>query len=557
MEDAREVMDLRATYEFLHRHEWIFNFAVTDFFTLKVWDYIPTEWRNSLESLSNAELNQVPFGFIKENWPESLKNFITMATNCSSPRKQICLFNPAVVSNTMKKGMNPKKIHEVSNMAAVIHEMCREHGVKVVIDIGSGLGYLGQVLSATYGYRVIGFESIASRSHGASKRNVKQSKQNKPHRTQNQGNDGNGGKSVNVDIEAEELSSLMETVTLELEDTKQCRQELTKLLYEHCLSEKEQLELKEGSKGLDDLRRMSDPARKVNSSNVECSMEQSVDQSNIDALSDTVSNSTPLSQSKHEIAQSITASKSDHLSQTVPMPNSTPVCMVGLHCCGDLTPTMLRLMRDLDVIQCLVCVSCCYHRMKEQSNKSIVNFPISKTVSETIRTSKVPDWSLTRFAMRLAAQETKARWQHQSAEEHDLHMKHVAYRGLVELYMEKEGTVLKKCHRKPAKKEHYGSFDAYVHGILERSTIEGKPLSEVEKDHHSANLKKLYVENEENFKYIEPITALQVVLQPVLETLITLDRMIFLRENGISAEIKPIFDEYVSPRNLALLANKT
>lgn len=46
---------------------------------------------------------------------------------------------------------------------------------------------------------------------------------------------------------------------------------------------------------------------------------------------------------------------------------STPqprVCMVGLHCCGDLTPTMLKCFNDLDCIRSLCCVSCCYHRMK-------------------------------------------------------------------------------------------------------------------------------------------------------------------------------------------------
>ena len=40
------------------------------------------------------------------------------------------------------------------------------------------------------------------------------------------------------------------------------------------------------------------------------------------------------------------------------------VCMVGLHCCGDLTPTMLKCFQELECIRSLCCVSCCYHRMK-------------------------------------------------------------------------------------------------------------------------------------------------------------------------------------------------
>ena len=39
------------------------------------------------------------------------------------------------------------------------------------------------------------------------------------------------------------------------------------------------------------------------------------------------------------------------------------VCLVGLHCCGSLTPTMLKVTAQLPEIKALVCVSCCYHAM--------------------------------------------------------------------------------------------------------------------------------------------------------------------------------------------------
>ena len=39
------------------------------------------------------------------------------------------------------------------------------------------------------------------------------------------------------------------------------------------------------------------------------------------------------------------------------------ILMIGLHCCGDLTPTMLRYFTELKYIRGLCCVSCCYHRM--------------------------------------------------------------------------------------------------------------------------------------------------------------------------------------------------
>ena len=39
------------------------------------------------------------------------------------------------------------------------------------------------------------------------------------------------------------------------------------------------------------------------------------------------------------------------------------VCMIGLHCCGPLTPTMIELFLHSENIRSLVCVSCCYHSM--------------------------------------------------------------------------------------------------------------------------------------------------------------------------------------------------
>ena len=41
--------------------------------------------------------------------------------------------------------------------------------------------------------------------------------------------------------------------------------------------------------------------------------------------------------------------------------------LVGLHCCGDLTPTMMRLFTSAHDLQNLICVGCCYHRMTQES----------------------------------------------------------------------------------------------------------------------------------------------------------------------------------------------
>ena len=39
------------------------------------------------------------------------------------------------------------------------------------------------------------------------------------------------------------------------------------------------------------------------------------------------------------------------------------LCLIGLHCCGDLTPTMLKLYAKMPQFAAFVNFSCCYHKM--------------------------------------------------------------------------------------------------------------------------------------------------------------------------------------------------
>ncbi len=43
-------------------------------------------------------------------------------------------------------------------------------------------------------------------------------------------------------------------------------------------------------------------------------------------------------------------------------------------------------------------------------------------------------------------------------------------------------------------------------------------------------------------------------MQGALESLVLLDRLVCAREWGLQAELVPVFDEELSPRNMALLA---
>ena len=51
-------------------------------------------------------------------------------------------------------------------------------------------------------------------------------------------------------------------------------------------------------------------------------------------------------------------------------------------------------------------------------------------------------WRMNTFALRLAAQETRARWKGQTEADHEFHLKHVAYRGLLQVFLESGKSLL-------------------------------------------------------------------------------------------------------------------
>ena len=92
------------------------------------------------------------------------------------------------------------------------------------------------------------------------------------------------------------------------------------------------------------------------------------------------------------------------------------ICVVGLHCCGDLTPSILTLFTEhtlpplpsliapsspLPSLTALVLVGCCYHKTA---------FPQWSPVSRAARElMKGREDLISTYALRLAAQETRER----------------------------------------------------------------------------------------------------------------------------------------------------
>jgi len=56
--------------------------------------------------------------------------------------------------------MPSKKCHEISRMANVVADVCKEAGTTNVIDVGAGKGYLSTFLTAEYGLNVTAIDCV-------------------------------------------------------------------------------------------------------------------------------------------------------------------------------------------------------------------------------------------------------------------------------------------------------------------------------------------------------------------------------------------------------------
>jgi len=48
------------------------------------------------------------------------------------------------------------------------------------------------------------------------------------------------------------------------------------------------------------------------------------------------------------------------------------VVMIGLHCCGDLTPSMLRIFSQSNLVKGLIGVGCCYNHITYKQEDGIL-----------------------------------------------------------------------------------------------------------------------------------------------------------------------------------------
>ena len=220
--------------------------------------------------------------------------------------------------------------------------------------------------------------------------------------------------------------------------------------------------------------------------------------------------------------------------------------LIGLHCCGDLTPIMIKLFLTFEELKMISVVSCCYHKMSSDS------YPLSEQLIEVVGDKLNVIGS--HFAVRLACQETLEKWLQQLPEGHEAHSRHFGYRAILEEFCQENHIKLKKKKRRGVRKSQFSSIDDFVESVCQGYDFEDCDI-DLESIKKTLTKKCLKYEELNVFDKLEILTGLQLNLQSILEDLILLDRLLFFVENGFdSTSYIELFDSVISPRNKLLFS---
>eukprot|EP00002_Diphylleia_rotans_P021497 TRINITY_DN4180_c0_g1_i3.p1 TRINITY_DN4180_c0_g1~~TRINITY_DN4180_c0_g1_i3.p1 ORF type:complete len:537 (+),score=106.21 TRINITY_DN4180_c0_g1_i3:109-1719(+) len=476
-----------------------------DFFVLDLWSFLPHEWHAPLQSLSVREAIELPSGLLKEEWPESLKAYLYSARSFYLQKQPHELFRPHPDSiQELKKGFQEKKKHEVAVLAPAITKAANALGIKHLVDVGSGQGYLSNILAYRYGFHVTGIDSSDHNTQAAT------------------------------------------------------------------------------SKGEDLKKDMEKMGVLANGSYVGVTARVS-SQTNLDVLESMVKESDEMSTEHKD------GGPSHHV----------PRMIVGLHCCGDLTSSMLRLFAAGQG-DALFQFSCCYHLIteavdyehipcyKKQGGDGLddckgcqqrhptpaladLGFPLSTPL-------RAVSCELGRRARIMACQSTD-RWPLEYEESLQI-MRNSLYRTVLEKILRdhypgvhslpavltgfvpldsarSEYPLVIKNIPAPVMRKSFGEYANYVLTQRLRAPIQ----------HSVDELQQMYDNLDIGRHRATVFWALKCVLSTVVESLILVDRVTYLREQlGLDSDsanvsgrfgdvaVVPVFDPTISPRNMAIVA---
>ncbi len=487
-----------------NKEERVIDFLVHDHWNKKV----PSDWQSILLSLDMEQLINMPSGYTESHWPSTLKECIQRAQELVMPYRNfekggwIQQTRQSAEEKLLVVGMKQKKRYEVEMLTNFILQFAEQCETDSLVDIGCGKGYLSQALA------------------------MKQASSKKV-----------------MDVFAIDCNEML---------VHQCQERVDKI--ERTMQQ--------------ELHYYA-----INS-HLSLSMSQNQFYNLMKPLIDGQSHSDKEWNKK--------------------------ILMISLHSCGDLSSTMLKLFLKSDA-KSMINIGCCYHKLtehfdflrrrrKEQltdDEELSIGFPLSQKLKH-FRISNAGKilacYATLRWKNTKENEEEESEEEDNSAEKTTQQCKYLfkmhSFRCCFQFFItdifntyEDEFT-LGRIPKKSS--ETFGGYATYaVEKLLKKMQSKNKNNEEMKEK--MAQMKKQFEQwNEEKLnqfytdkfgqfiqkdnlriKTVECFWSLRAVLGPVIESIILVDRIWYLRENGIPfADVIRLFDPKISPRSLVVIASK-
>ncbi|KAB7497680.1 Protein RRNAD1 [Armadillidium nasatum] len=219
-----------------------------------------------------------------------------------------------------------------------------------------------------------------------------------------------------------------------------------------------------------------------------------------------------------------------------------PFSLVGLHCCGDLGPILLRLFASIPSCRSILLVGCCYMKLSSKSEReNSEGYPMSRFVNSR----ENGDLSYTAKEMACHALEGYSSRLMMGVDQLKVH----CYRAVLEELIVQKRADLTHSGLRSVKNAHLLSFRNYALKAISR--LEGMSFEDEELATEVIEIKL------KDWMKVVIFYSIRLMLAPAVESLILLDRLLYINENSdAKCCFVPIFDPELSPRNYSLIATK-
>ncbi|MEE6491404.1 hypothetical protein FKM82_016208 [Ascaphus truei] len=591
---ALNITQVLSTYGF------ITDSYIIEFFTDNLWEKLPEPWRLALSDLpflqlsdqllSNKNTKDISYRSV---WPLSLLALTVTARSLTfprTPRHEASKMNPenlaefqanhhqsSMLDPLLRKHVKLKKQHEIRQLGKLVKQLSDLTGCDQVVDIGSGQGHLSRFLSFGLGLSVTAVEADRNLVTMATTFD-----QHLMHMLRKE-----MGRSAKVSLilqnEVPNIISPKPPQHLSVwVDPKASWEDLVTQLCDSASVEKgEDAHFQAPDFGLSVTEQMC-PSQRINTDNAEKSLpptkgenetteglrkrksgkkrsrlvelkqanpEQSVFRRGTNShVPHGFSNHCT---DEHDTCSSCVIKPFRHCHLSL----HSKFVLTGLHACGDLSVAMLRHFARCPSVVGITSVACCYMKITtaempqppgvlspshsdETVQQAEYGYPMSSWVAQ------LPGHKLSYKAREVACHAIEDYTERLKGESSVLRTH--CYRAVLETIIRSVDPTMKRAGVQSIKKAHELPFKEYARQGLKRVGLDpNTPLDDVSVEHMLSQ-----------HQNVVAFFSLALLLAPLVETLILLDRMIFLQEEGFRCDLIPLFKPRFSPRNLVLVAAK-